>query len=615
MADETRTVIIDVEVEDKDFDKEIGNVNTALKQNRELIKELSKDYKGNAKEIAKLEAENRDLSKSKQSLIKESKAASGSLDALRLKLAQQTKERNGLNTSTAEGSARFKELQGSIAGLNQEISGFEEAGGDFRRNVGNYPDLLGAADSATGGFISQLTGLINPMTAIVGGIGLLAASYLSTGRGTRDLARAQDRLSTAFNDVGNSIADLLTGGQGFGVINGALRAMQRIFMGIGSVIRSDIIVSIKESLREFELVQLASDKIAKVELKNAEIQRQIRDEERNSFKERREASEKLFVSIETRKKEQIATQEKLIRLTQQLLFFDEENLSLQTQLAQAQAEKADIEEEAAGFRSEQAMSAMSLAREESQASLELLRSQLEGQLILVEEGTEAAWAIRRQIIDESLAIELAAVGNNILARKTLEQQATNEITLLNQERVKSTEAASKKEGDDAETLADLKSNLLTKGLDIATNILGKGSKMGKIVALAQAGRNVAQGITKAIAQGGIAGIATGAIVAATGAIQIKKIASSKTLGGGGGSSLGGSGVSSMVASAPATGVFDASRWSPRGQQLAGDLAGTDARNNNDSQRSFADSIVQVAVVDINTAQQNRQAKVTEAQLG
>ena len=74
MADETRTVIIDVEVEDKDFDQEIGNVNTALKENRALIKELSKDYKGNAKEIAKLEAENRDLSKSKQSLAKESKA-------------------------------------------------------------------------------------------------------------------------------------------------------------------------------------------------------------------------------------------------------------------------------------------------------------------------------------------------------------------------------------------------------------------------------------------------------------------------------------------------------------------------------------------------------------
>jgi hypothetical protein len=148
-----------------------------------------------------------------------------------------------------------------------------------------------------------------------------------------------------------------------------------------------------------------------------------------------------------------------------------------------------------------------------------------------------------------------------------------------------------------------------------TNILGKDSKMGKIVALAQAGRNVSEGITKALAQGGIAGIGMGAMVAATGAIQIKKIASSKTLGGGGGSSLGGSGVSSMVASAPGTGVFDGSRWNPRGQQLAGDLAGTDARNNNDSQRSFADSIVQVAVVDINTAQQNRQAKVTEAQLG
>ena len=47
---------------------------------------------------------------------------------------------------------------------------------------------------------------------------------------------------------------------------------------------------------------------------------------------------------------------------------------------------------------------------------------------------------------------------------------------------------------------------------------------GKGAALAEATINVQQGVTKAIAQGGLAGIATGAIVAAAGAINIAKIA-------------------------------------------------------------------------------------------
>ena len=73
MADETKTIIIDVQVDEKDFDKEIGEVNTQLRNNRKEIKELSKDYEANAKQIAKLEGENRDLSKSKRELIKTAK--------------------------------------------------------------------------------------------------------------------------------------------------------------------------------------------------------------------------------------------------------------------------------------------------------------------------------------------------------------------------------------------------------------------------------------------------------------------------------------------------------------------------------------------------------------
>ena len=97
MADETRTILIDVEVEDQDFDKSIGEVNAQLKENQQTIKELSKDYAGNATEISKLEAQNRKLGKTKQGLIKQSQTEANSLDALRLKLASLTKERNGVS--------------------------------------------------------------------------------------------------------------------------------------------------------------------------------------------------------------------------------------------------------------------------------------------------------------------------------------------------------------------------------------------------------------------------------------------------------------------------------------------------------------------------------------
>lgn len=71
-------------------------------------------------------------------------------------------------------------------------------------------------------------------------------------------------------------------------------------------------------------------------------------------------------------------------------------------------------------------------------------------------------------------------------------------------------------------------------LEIANNVfsglvglLGKESAAGKAAAVAQAVINVAQGVTKAIAQGGLGGVLTGAIVAATGAVTIGKIITAK----------------------------------------------------------------------------------------
>lgn len=100
-------------------------------------------------------------------------------------------------------------------------------------------------------------------------------------------------------------------------------------------------------------------------------------------------------------------------------------------------------------------------------------------------------------------------------------------------------AAAKKTGADLDVI-NTKFDLRKRKLDQATALanaqirantlgqiaegLGKESALGKLAALAQAGINVQVGVTKAIAQGGLLGIVTGAIVAAKGAQVISKIA-------------------------------------------------------------------------------------------
>ena len=205
MADEKKTVIIDVEVTDNGLDEQIGDINTALKDNRKEIKELNKDYKLNATEIAKLEQKNKDLSASKRELTKENRINKGSLNELRQELSKQTNERNNLNKTTEEGAARFDELQTSIKGLRVEIGKEEEKGGDFRRNVGTYPGLFNRAAKSVKVFglalkalgIGAIIALVAKFTEVLGKNQVVADFF----------AKSMEALEIVLNDLISFLLD------------------------------------------------------------------------------------------------------------------------------------------------------------------------------------------------------------------------------------------------------------------------------------------------------------------------------------------------------------------------------------------------------------------------
>ncbi len=629
MAEETRTIIIDVEVPEKDFEKEIGKVNTALRKNKEEIKELSKDYENNATAISKLEAENRDLSKSKQQLIKESKTEANSLNALRLKVANLTKERNNLDTSTKEGAKRFKEL-------NKEILAIEEA-------ALNTP-IFGFTLEGIG---AQLTKLINPLTAAIGLIGAIGAAYISTGRGSRDLARATDRLGTAMNDFSNSIADLLTSDDGVGVLDGFLQALQISVLGLASTIRSNLIVAIKEEIREFEIAQRESDRLGKTLLDQIEFNRQIRDEERNSIKVRREANERALIIINAREEALIKTQEQQLSNLQLLLLLDAENLELQLAIRNVEFEIADIREESQGFRSEILANDLALAREISAQRVELVKAQVQEEILNAEKGSERELELKKKLVTESSKIEIEAAGKNELLKQTIIQNSNNAILQLQLEfderlaaareqaaaaRAKQNQkefndeikriqglAAVASEAHDQEVndelaLLKLKDDVNKQIVTGTLNLLAELSGSGKIAALTQAGINIAQGITRALASAPPPlNLALAAITGAAGLVQLNKIKNAKTIGGGGGGTASVSipsagGVSQVSGLANVNGATLLSQFSTPVQNQADQNAAIIEGISNMPQAT-------VAVVEINKAQDNRAVKVGESELG
>lgn len=431
MADEQRQILIDVEVENKDFDKEIGNVNKELEENKKLIRELKKDYSANSTEIAKLEARNRKLSKSKRQLIKESETESNSLAALRLRLAKLTNERNNLDTSLESNARRFQELQKEIKQTSDEIKGFEEEGGDFRRNVGNYVEQIDVFGVSLGELTTKFGLLAAGVGAAVAAVGGLFKAYVSSARGAEDLARATDRLDSIMVQLGNTIADVFGGDDGEpSILEQALFAAQVQLLGISSTIKSNVVVSVRAALRELSVLEIEQQRNAKQQLDRAEQLRQIRDEERNSIEDRRAANEELLKVINEREEDAIAFQEKRLEQLKTLLAFDKGNLELQREIKQVEFEIADIREESQGFRSEQLANDLALSKEVNENLLALEQERIRGQLQATEEGTEERLNLQRRLVQITKQIELRSAGENAQLRELALQKAINDEKAL-----------------------------------------------------------------------------------------------------------------------------------------------------------------------------------------
>lgn len=170
-------------------------------------------------------------------------------------------------------------------------------------------------------------------------------------------------------------------------------------------------------------------------------------------------------------------------------------------------EKQAIEDEQLAIQKEKEAARKEKEAEEKALKLEQEQIDFENQLALDEDRMRTNYELTKKYLDRDKEAELAqaeAVG----ADKSLIEAKYAKI-----------------DEDIRRTVGQAKLSIASNTLSGLVNLLGKESAVGKAAAIAQSIINVSQGVTKAIAQGGLAGLATGAIVAANGAVSIGKILS------------------------------------------------------------------------------------------
>ena len=282
--------------------------------------------------------------------------------------------------------------------------------------------------------------------------------------------------------------------------------------------------------------------------RQAELQRQIRDDETKTFQERVAANKKLGEILNEQETEMLKLAKTRENAAALELSANKDNIDLQVAYQQTLNETAGVEAQVAGFRSEQLTNQVSLEKELLETQRELSAESLEGTARELEELKTA--------YEQKVEMARKAGADITDITKIYEKQQTE---IKNRE-------AKKQEGFE-KAKKDMQVEMAQQGLQLIGDAAGEGTGIAKAAAIAQATISGVQGVQAAFTAananiGATAGsfgaypVTMAALAGGFAAMNIAKIAKGSppsTSGGGGG---GGEAASQIPAPQMMSGAFE-----------------------------------------------------------
>lgn len=226
----TEEILIDLKIpgaEDKidALTQSITELNEAQKalvaENKELAKSgdtNSKQYLDNARQIELNKQKIQENTASRKGLVQAMVAEEGSIKSLRVANADLIKQRDQINTKTAEGQRAIQNINRQLDANNKVIRENSSQLEKQKINIGNYASALDNVVPGLGRFATGISNLVSPITAVSAGLGALVGLYAKSTIGTKDLEFASNQLSATINVLGNNFARLFSSsedGEGF----------------------------------------------------------------------------------------------------------------------------------------------------------------------------------------------------------------------------------------------------------------------------------------------------------------------------------------------------------------------------------------------------------------
>lgn len=201
MADDKRTALISINIDNGAAIKKVADLSRKIDENKQHVKDLRKAIKeldetsdnyaeqvqAINEEIAATNAQSTeykrtvsDLNRVLANSVRESINNEGALKSLRAELSRLTDEYDSLSESQRK-DVRGEELQKQIATINGKIKEGEEATGRFYRSVGSYEEAIKNALGLNQGFASSILGMADGLEGVNGIIPGLKSNIAGLG--------------------------------------------------------------------------------------------------------------------------------------------------------------------------------------------------------------------------------------------------------------------------------------------------------------------------------------------------------------------------------------------------------------------------------------------------
>jgi hypothetical protein len=508
----------------KSIDKLTDSVDDLGKESKDSLDNIEKSSKNTEKGVKR-------IGKAFKGLGTAIKAAGiglviGALATLKEVFESNQKVADAFSIAFETVSIVFNELVGSIVDVYESVTKSTNGFQHLKKVIGGLIDIALAPLKAT--FFAVKLGLQEAQLA-------WEKSFFGDKDPTKikELNESIKETKESLSGVGTSVKSAVTD-----IAENAIGAAKEIGTVTSEVIDKVSKVSISAAIesaktnvqltKSSEKAQAEQTKLIETYDRQAEKQRQIRDNDLLTIEERKKANEKLGEVLD-KQEEAMIKQADAILAAAQAQFEKNGNDENQIALIEAQTNRLGVLAQIEGFRSEQKSNEVALQKE----SLELTNSQTqaEGERTIAELEANAELIeneyYKLQALKDVAEQEKQIQTDLLTAKRDSYKKGTQAYQDANNELLAFQEENAQKQKQIDRDLTDAKMAETSKALGTIASIVGENSKFGKGIAVVQAIQDTYAGATKALAQGGIFGYIGAAGIIASGLANVKKITSTK----------------------------------------------------------------------------------------